>query len=117
MFIKILTPNHNGKIELTVRDLEALIQEAVDKAVSEKCANCNRDYWYNYCDSNSIRTYPNIAVSGKTESNVMDNIAYLNDDIFEGKTQADLAISYKKADASCLTHTTGTIFTNATKGE
>ena len=34
MFIKILTPNHNGKIELTVRDLEALIQEAVDKALT-----------------------------------------------------------------------------------
>ena len=42
MFIKILTPNHNGKIELTVRDLEALIQEAVDKAVREKCAGCTR---------------------------------------------------------------------------
>ena len=42
MFIKILTPNHNGKIELTVRDLEALIQEAVDKAIREKCAGCNR---------------------------------------------------------------------------
>ena len=33
MFIKILTPNHNGKIELTVADLEALIKEAVDKAI------------------------------------------------------------------------------------
>lgn len=45
MFIKILTPNHNGKIELTVRDLEALIQEAVDKAVREDRANRP----YNYC--------------------------------------------------------------------
>lgn len=44
MFIKILTPNHNGKIELTVRDLEALIQEAVDKAVREDRAN--RPYYY-----------------------------------------------------------------------
>ena len=44
MFIKILTPNHNGKIELTVRDLEALIQEAVDKAVREKCAGCTKCY-------------------------------------------------------------------------
>ena len=44
MFIKILTPNHNGKIELTVADLEALIQEAVDKAVREKCAGCTRPY-------------------------------------------------------------------------
>ena len=45
MFIKILTPNHNGKIELTVRDLEALIQEAVDKAIREKCAGCTRGYY------------------------------------------------------------------------
>jgi hypothetical protein len=42
MFIKILTPNHNGKVELTVKDLEALIQEAVDKAVREQCTKCNR---------------------------------------------------------------------------
>ena len=45
MFIKILTPNHNGKIELTVRDLEALIEEAVDKAIREKCAGCSRGYY------------------------------------------------------------------------
>ena len=45
MFIKILTPNHNGKIELTVADLEALIQEAVDKAVREKCGGCTRLYY------------------------------------------------------------------------
>ena len=46
MFIKILTPNHNGKIELTVKDLECLIQEAVDKATKEKCAGCSRGYYY-----------------------------------------------------------------------
>ena len=46
MFIKILTPNQKGKIELTVRDLEALIQEAVDKAIREKCAGCYRS-WQN----------------------------------------------------------------------
>lgn len=86
MFIKILTPNHNGKIELTVRDLEALIQEAVDKAVKEKCANCNKSYWYNYCDSNSIHTYPNITVSGTTGSNIMDNITYLNGNSSTGNT-------------------------------
>lgn len=45
MFIKILTPNHNGKIELTVKDLECLIQEAVDKATREKCAGCSRGYY------------------------------------------------------------------------
>lgn len=46
MFIKILTPNYKGKIELTVRNLEALIEEAVEKAVREKCANCTRG-WQN----------------------------------------------------------------------
>lgn len=46
MFIKILTPNYKGKIEFTVRDLEALIEEAVEKAVREKCANCTRG-WQN----------------------------------------------------------------------
>jgi hypothetical protein len=46
MFIKILTPNRNGKIELTVRDLEALIQEAVDKAVAEDRANRPIQFWY-----------------------------------------------------------------------
>ena len=50
MFIKILTPNHNGKIELTVKDLEALIQEAVDKAITEDRAN--RPYhWTQDCES------------------------------------------------------------------
>ena len=46
MFIKILTPNRNGKIELTTRDLEALIKEAVEKAIREKCADCPRG-WQN----------------------------------------------------------------------
>lgn len=55
MFIKILTPNHNGKIELTVRDLEALIQEAVDKAIREKCAGCTRGCYggITYLNSNT----------------------------------------------------------------
>lgn len=55
MFIKILTPNHNGKIELTVKDLEALIQEAVDKAIREKCAGCTRGCYgsITYLNSNT----------------------------------------------------------------
>jgi hypothetical protein len=53
MFIKILTPNHNGKIELTVKDLEALIQEAVDKAIREDRAN--RPYNY-YCGTGLLST-------------------------------------------------------------
>lgn len=60
MFIKILTPNHNGKIELTVRDLEALIQEAVDKAVAEDRANRPYQFWYgNGGEVNKIGTTPN----------------------------------------------------------
>ena len=59
MFIKILTPNHNGKIELTVEDLEALIQEAVDKAITEDRAN--RPYQFQYGNGgeiNKINTTP-----------------------------------------------------------
>ena len=60
MFIKILTPNHNGKIELTVRDLEALIQEAVDKAITEDRANRPYQFWYdNGGGINRINTTPN----------------------------------------------------------
>lgn len=45
MFIKILTPNSNGKIELTADELENLIRDAVDKAIQEKCLSCNRNYF------------------------------------------------------------------------
>ena len=79
MFIKVFIPNVNGKIELTVQELEALLKDAAAKAVSEKCAGCTKsNFWYNSNDWNSIQSYPNITVSGTTESNVMDNIAYLN---------------------------------------
>jgi hypothetical protein len=44
MFIKIFTPNENGKIELTIEELEALIQEAVDKAGIDKCSKCTRGW-------------------------------------------------------------------------
>ena len=80
MFIKILTPNHNGKIELTVRDLEALIQEAVDKAVREKCAGCSRGYYGGITYLNgtqSNRTEPSINWSEVTCGNSND-IATLN---------------------------------------
>lgn len=55
MFIKILTPNHNGKIELTVKDLEALIQEAVDKAVAEDRANRPYQFWYGNSEETNKR--------------------------------------------------------------
>jgi hypothetical protein len=45
MFIKVFVPNSRGKIELTVEELEELLSEACEKAVREKCATCNRD-WY-----------------------------------------------------------------------
>jgi hypothetical protein len=58
MFIKILTPNRNGKIELTVKDLEALIQEAVDKAIVEDRANRPLQFWYGNGEVNKIDTTP-----------------------------------------------------------
>ena len=58
MFRKILTPKHNGNIELTVKDLEALIQEAVDKAIVEDRANRPIQFWYGNGDINKIDTTP-----------------------------------------------------------
>ena len=57
MFIKIFTPNEDGKIELTVKQLETLLQEAADKAARERCSNCNKGYWYS-----SVTTTPNITL-------------------------------------------------------
>lgn len=39
MFIKVFVPNANGKIELTVQELESLLKQAADKAVAEDRAN------------------------------------------------------------------------------
>ena len=46
MFIKVFIPNANGKIELTVQELEALLKDAADKAVSEQCVKCNKINWW-----------------------------------------------------------------------
>ena len=46
MFIKVFVPNANGKIELTVQELEALLKDAADKAVSEQCAKCHKSNWW-----------------------------------------------------------------------
>ena len=47
MFIKVFVPNHNGKIELSVQELETLIKEAVDKAIVEDRANRPyQSFWY-----------------------------------------------------------------------
>ena len=55
MFIKVFVPNSRGKIELTVEELEELLSDACEKAVREKCATCNRGYYYGgvtYLNSN-----------------------------------------------------------------
>lgn len=75
MFIKILTPNHNGKIELTVKDLECLIQEAVDKATREKCAGCSRGY---YGGLTYATTTPNITLCSSTDTTGCINAADLS---------------------------------------
>lgn len=60
MFIKILTPNENGKIELTSNELEALIEEAIEKAMAEKCSKCTRGWFWN--DYNRLTTAPSITL-------------------------------------------------------
>ena len=106
MFIKVFVPNVNGKIELTVQELEALLKDAAAKAVSEKCAGCTKsNFWYNSNDWNSIQSYPNITVSGTTESNVMDNIAYLNGGLSVKEINNPNTISYNgKNEASYTTY-------------
>lgn len=109
MFIKILTPNHNGKIELTVRDLEALIQEAVDKAVREKCANCNR-CWYNSVATTPYNP-PYIACNTpSSENKVEGNIAYLNG----GLTVESLINNDRTNNAKMVNYT---VATSTIKGE
>lgn len=78
MFIKILTPNHNGKIELTARDLEALIQEAVDKAIAEDRANRPIQFWYGNGEVNKIDTNPGWDWTKVTCSDSDSNVTLLN---------------------------------------
>lgn len=77
MFIKVFVPNANGKIELSVQELEALLKDAAAKAVSEKCANCNR-YWHDGLSTTPYNTPYITCRTPSTESKVEDNIAYLN---------------------------------------
>jgi hypothetical protein len=77
MFIKVFVPNANGKIELSVQELEALLKDAVTKAVNEKCANCNR-CWYDGTTTTPYNT-PYITCSTSSATNKLeDNITYLN---------------------------------------
>lgn len=77
MFIKVFVPNANGKIELSVQELEALLKDAAAKAVSEKCANCNR-CWYDSVTTTPYNTPYITCSTPATESKVEGNIAYLN---------------------------------------
>ena len=81
MFIKILTPNHNGKIELTVRDLEALIQEAVDKATQEKCSNCN---CYYYGNTISFLNTSGNSLTSSTDNQTISSVLFANKTLTEG---------------------------------
>jgi hypothetical protein len=96
MFIKILTPNHNGKIELTERDLEALIQEAVDKAIAEDRAYRPMQFWYDNGDINKISTTPNW---DWTKVTCNDNNATLISSSNNGKNAIKLAdgITFRNA--------------------
>ena len=59
MFIKVFVPNANGKIELTVQELEALLKDVASRAASEQCAKCYKNNWW---VSNGSITYANNAV-------------------------------------------------------
>ena len=109
MFIKVFVPNANGKIELSVQELEALLKDAAAKAVSEKCANCNR-CWYGSVTATPLNT-PYITCSApSTESKVEDNIAYLNG----GLTVESLSGSDRANNAKMVNYT---VTASATKGE
>lgn len=91
MFIKIFTPNENGKIELTIKELEALIQEAVDKAVAEDRANRSTQFWYGN-GGNNINTTPNwdwTKVTCEGNKNVTLLSQNNNNQIASGRTFTD----------------------------
>ena len=70
MFIKVFVPNCNGKIELTVKELEELLKDAANKAVTEKCANCTKGYWYSN-NNNWISTTPGLTISDPSKDNIV----------------------------------------------
>ena len=95
MFIKVFVPNANGKIELTVQELEALLKDAANKAVSEQCAKCYKNNWWCSTGSTTYAGNPakeinnpvwdpyKITCTGTTNQtpnarNIVDNITYLN---------------------------------------
>lgn len=82
MFVKILVPNRNNKIELSVQELEALIEEAIRKDRLE------RPYWIGSTGWNSINCYSNNTISSSTPSistNAIDEIVVKLDDLTTAK--------------------------------
>lgn len=109
MFIKVFVPNANGKIELSVQELEALLKDAAAKAVSEKCANCNR-YWYGSVTTTPYNT-PYITCGTSSATNKLeDNITCLNG----GLTIESLINSDSTNNAKMVNYT---VTTSTTKGE
>lgn len=103
MFIKVFVPNANGKIELTVQELEALLKDAASKAVSEQCGKCykNCNWWSSTGTTllnNPVKEINNptwepykITCTGTTNQtpnarNIVDNITYLNGGITIAKS-------------------------------
>ena len=121
MFIKILTPNHNGKIELTVRDLEALIEEAVEKAIREKCAGCTK-IWYNTPGISYLRdeNLPNYTITSATNSteNIVAGEPIQNKELsISLDTFADTAITANKNDFTSMVNAlSGEKFNNNKRG-
>ena len=109
MFIKVFVPNANGKIELSVQELEALLKDAAAKAVSEKCANCNR-CWYGSVTTTPYNTPYITCGTSSTESKVEDNIAYLNG----GLTVESLNCSDRTNNAKMVNYT---VIATSNKGE
>lgn len=109
MFIKVFVPNANGKIELSVQELEALLKDAAAKAVSEKCANCNR-CWYDSVITTPYNTPYITCGTSATKSKVEDNIAYLNG----GLTVESLSSSDRTNNAKMVNYT---VTSTSNKGE
>ena len=80
MFIKIFVPNANGKIELTVQELESLLKQAVDKAVAEDRENrpstfgglLNQPYYKQPSDADPVWDWTKVTC-GHTNSTLLAN--------------------------------------------
>ena len=80
MFIKVFVPNANGKIELTVQELESLLKQAADKAVAEDREHrpltvgglLNQPYYKQPSDANPTWDWTKVTC-GDTNSTLLTN--------------------------------------------